>query len=83
MAGPTIQEILEDFPVIFTESMNESLALEITENDLASAIHLISKGKASGHDGIPIEFFQLLWTTIGPEFHWMLCKCFDEGKLPQ
>ena len=83
VSEPAIQEILEDLPVTFTDAMNETLEQEITVEELASAIRSMAKGKAPGHDGIPIEFFQLLWTTIGPDFYRMLRKGFDEGKLPE
>ena len=38
----------------------------------------MAKGKASGHNGIPTEFFQLFWSIIGLDFHLMLRKGFDE-----
>ena len=60
VSEPAIQEILEDFPVTFTDAMNETLEQEITVEELASVIRSMAKGKAPGHDGIPIEFFQLL-----------------------
>ena len=65
------------------EFINKCLAQEITEKKLASAIHSMTKGKASGHDGISTEFLQLLWSTIGPSFHRMLCKWYNKGKIPE
>ena len=81
MAEPVIREVLEDLSVTFTASMNGSLAQDIIEKGLASAIHLMAKGKTTGHDRIPMEFFQRLWSTSGPDFHRMLCNGFDEEKL--
>ena len=81
MAEPVIREVLEDLSVTFMASMNGSLAQDIIEKGLASAIHLMAKGKTTGHDRIPMEFFQRLWSTSGPDFHRMLCNGFDEEKL--
>lgn len=41
----------------------------------------MAKGKAPGHDRIPIDFFQKLWPTVGHDFHHMLLKGMEEGTL--
>lgn len=61
--------------------MNVALAKDITENKLSAAVTSMAKGKAPGHDGIPIKFFQKMWVTIGNDFHRMLLKGIEEGTL--
>ena len=41
----------------------------------------MAKGKAPGYDGIPIEFSQKLWVTIGNDFHRILFKSIEEGTI--
>jgi len=41
----------------------------------------MAKGKTPGHNRVPVEFFQKLWSTIGNTFHCMLCKGIKEGAL--
>ena len=69
-----IREILEGLPRTFTEDMNTSLSKEITEAELSAAVQSMAKGKAPGHDGIPMEFFQKYWSTIGGDFYRMVKK---------
>ena len=69
-----IKKILEDLPRTFTVDMNTSLSEEITEAELSSAVQSMAKGKAPGHDGIPMEFFQKYWATIGGDFYRMVKK---------
>ena len=80
---PAIREVLEELLITFMEIINECLAQKITKKKLASAIHSMTKSKAPGHDGIPMKFFQLLWSTIDPSFHRLLCKAYDKGKIPE
>lgn len=61
--------------------MNVALAKDITQKELSAAVSSMAKGKAPGHDGIPIEFFQKMWMTIGNDFHRMLLKGIEEGTL--
>lgn len=53
-----INEVLEGLPATFTGDMNETLANDITERELAVAISSMAKGETLEHDGIPIEFLQ-------------------------
>ena len=77
----TINEVLEGLPTTFTCDMNETLAKDITKRKLSAAVSSMAKGKALGHNGIPIEFFQKMWTTIGNEFHHMVIKGTKEEIL--
>ena len=51
-------EVIEGVPAIFTPAMNEVLVKEVSERELRGAANLMAKGKVSGHDGIPVEFYQ-------------------------
>ena len=72
---------MEGVPATFTPAMNEVLAKEITERELRGAVNSMAKGKAPGHDGIPVEFYQKMWPTIGKDFHQMIMQSMEEGKL--
>ena len=61
--------------------MNASLIKEITERELRGVVRDMAKGKALGHDGIPTEFFQRLWPTLGQDFHQMLLRGIENGAL--
>jgi len=37
--------------------VNEALTQNLTLEEIHKAIQVLPKGKAPGHDGIPIEFF--------------------------
>ena len=41
----------------------------------------MAKGKAPGHDGIPVELFQKLWPSLGQDFHLMISKGMESGAL--
>jgi hypothetical protein len=40
-----------------TADANEALTQNLTLEEIHKAIQALPKGKAPGHDGIPIEFF--------------------------
>lgn len=69
------------FPINFTEPMNGNLSKEITVEELGGTITCMAKGKAPGHDGIPIEFFQKLWSTVGQNYLKMIQRGIEDGKL--
>ena len=60
--------------------MNASLIKVITEIELAAALAAMAKGKAPGHDRIPMKFFKHLWPTIGEDFHHVLLKWTEDNK---
>ena len=53
-----LREVFDGFPVTFINAMNVTLIQDITANELISALTAMAKGKAPGHDGIPMEFFK-------------------------
>lgn len=53
-----ISEVFEGFTTTFTKAMNECFSRDIIVEELDKAIASMAKGKAPGHDGIPMEFFK-------------------------
>ena len=41
----------------------------------------MAKGKAPGHDEIPVAFFQQLWPTIGKDFYHMISRDIENGNF--
>ena len=76
-----LQEVMEGVPATFTPAMNEMLGKEILEQELRGAVNSMAKRKTPGHDGIPVEFYQKMWPTIGKDFHRMILQSINEGKL--
>ena len=78
-----MREILEGMPTTFTCDMNTQLSRPLTDKELSGAIMSMAKGKAPSHDGIPIEFFQCYWTTIGSDYIKMVQKSIKEGAFQE
>ena len=74
-------EVTEGLPVTFTGVMNKTWEQEITKGELCSTTKAMAKGKAPGYDGIPVEFYQKLWPTIGKDFYLMIAKGIEDRKL--
>lgn len=72
---------MEGLPATFMKDMNESLAKDITEKELSSVIMSMTKRKDAGHDGILVELFQELWSTLGQDFHLMISKGMKNETL--
>ena len=59
--GCYIQEILQVlrlFPRYVCEDMNDSLANEVSEEEISNIVHSFQRGKSPGPDGFTIEFLQ-------------------------
>ena len=76
-----MREILGDLLELFTNDMNAPLVKPITNKELLAATMSMVKGKAPRHDGIPIEFFQLYWNTIGEDYHKMVIQSMENGAF--
>ena len=61
--------------------MNISISRRITEEELGAAVRDMAKGKAPGHDRIPVEFFQQFWPTIGKDFYHMILRGIENGNF--
>ena len=76
-----LEEVFTGFPVTFNDIMNVTITKEITEREIGALVRDMAKDKTPGHDGLPIEFVQRLWPTIGVDFHKMLLGSMEEGNL--
>ena len=61
----------------------EELDSEPTTEELSKAIDNLSAGKAPGIDGIPPDLLKHCKTALLAPLHEVLCKCWQEGKVPQ
>jgi hypothetical protein len=76
-----LDEVFRDLPITFTPSMNEVFFKEITEEELGVAAKAMAKGKAPGHDGIPLEFFQKTWPYVCIDYYVMIIQGFEDETL--
>lgn len=49
------------------ESTLSCLDNDITDEEIKETVFHLPKGKASGPDGLPIEFYQVLWDIVGTD----------------
>jgi hypothetical protein len=59
-------ECWSNVPVEVTQETNASLIRDLTIRDILDAIKALPKGKAPGHDGIPMEFFHKYADEVAP-----------------
>ena len=52
-----------------------------TEEELFAALSSVNNGKSHGLDGIPCEFYKVIWDTIGDDFCHMTSEAFSVGCL--
>ncbi len=60
------EECWKSVPVKVSPAMNERLIQDLSLKDITEAIRPLPKGRALGHDGIPMEFFQEFEAEIAP-----------------
>lgn len=56
---------------------------EITQSEVLKAIHGMKKGKASGPDGLPSDFFHHAENVLVKFLHPLFNKVFQSGDYPQ
>jgi hypothetical protein len=59
---------------------NEGLVCSLSVEEVAKAIRALPKGKAPGHDGIPMEFFHECEKEIAPDLHQAFIAMLNEGE---
>jgi len=62
-----------------SQAANKRLTKELSLEDIVGAIRALPKGKAPGHDGIPIEFFQEFELEIAPTLRLAFAAMFRTG----
>ena len=76
-----MDEVFENFPGMISQATNETLMRDITKREITTTVISLAKGKAPGHDGIPVEVFSKLWHTIGHDFYKMILRGIEKGVL--
>ena len=61
----------------------DELDSEPLVEELSKAIDSLASGKAPGNDGIPPDLIKHCQTTLLLPLHEVLCKCWQEGAVPQ
>jgi len=51
--------------------------------EVIKAIRALPKGKAAGHDGIPMEFFHECEQEIAPDLHQAFTAMLEEGETSE
>jgi hypothetical protein len=60
------EECWKNVPVKVSSAMNEMFIQDLSLKDITDVIRALPKGRAPGHDGIPMEFFQEFEAEIAP-----------------
>lgn len=75
--SPSVLDSIDRLPIM------SELDEPPTKEELSKAIKDISSGKAPGLDGIPAEVFKCSGNQLLDNLHLLLCKCWEEGNVPQ
>lgn len=51
--------------------------------ELTEAVQQVKPGRAPGIDGLPGEFYKVMWGIIGKDFYEVVQKCYEEQCLPR
>ena len=51
----------------------------ISLEDLIQILQALPRGKSSGFNGLPYEFYQRFWDQLGPELTAVLSEAFQPG----
>ena len=72
----------DDLPKIPEDSVND-LETAFSLDELTSALQSMDCGRASGIDGLPVEFYRCFWTDLGGDLLEVLNDSIDKGQLPK
>lgn len=64
-------------------TISQSLVVPPLLIELSTALKGMGTNKSPGDDGIPYEFYNSFWKTLGPIFLKMFVKILEMGKLTQ
>ncbi len=71
----------KNVPGMVTSDANDGLVSSLSVEEVSRAIKALPKGKAPGHDGIPMEFFHECVQEIAPDLHQAFTTLFNEGEI--
>ncbi len=66
-----------------TGDANDGLVNSLSVEEVSKAIRALPKGKAPGHDGIPMEFFHECIQEIAPDLHQAFTTLLNEGETSE
>ncbi|KAL2103228.1 hypothetical protein ACEWY4_000096 [Coilia grayii] len=75
------ERLVQGLPMLSLEG-GRTLDQPITFQELTEAVQQMSKGRAPRIDGLPADFYQHFWGTLGRDYFEMLQECIKEGQLP-
>ncbi len=70
----------QNVPCIVIDDANADLVNSLSLEEVGRAIRALPKGKAPGHDGIPMEFFHECEHEIAPDLLQAFTALLKEGK---
>jgi hypothetical protein len=70
----------QSIPSRISDNANEGLIRNLSVEEVAKAIRAFSKGKAPGHDNIPMEFFHECEKEIAPDLQLAFTALLNEGE---
>ena len=75
------EELLEGLPQLSPRE-RDLLDIDLSLEELTTAVDQMASGRSPGLDGLPIDFFKTLWNIIGPDLHEVFLDCLKSGLLP-
>ena len=81
-AGGSEEELLEGVRGA-ANAKNKGLTEEITAAEIFEELKKKKKGKASGSDGLPYEFYTALWKEVGGEMAKMMNDVLGRGRITE
>ena len=72
---------LENLNTGLSEDSKKQLESNITKFEVLKAIKKMPNNKSPGQDGIPIEFYKLLWNVVGEDLINVYHKGLDDEQL--
>lgn len=76
-----VADLLRNLPQLSPEDSN-TLGLDLSLEELSSAVEQMAPGKSPGLDGLPSDFFKHFWSVLGPDLLDVFKDCFNNGTLP-
>ncbi|KAL6141778.1 hypothetical protein ACLB2K_060065 [Fragaria x ananassa] len=64
-----------------SDQMNEELTAPYSDEEIRAALFQMYPTKSSGPDGMPPEFFQKYWETVGVDVCLAVCDFLSSGQL--
>jgi hypothetical protein len=58
----------------------DMLDMDFFKEELFVALGSMQNGKSSSMDGLPCEFFEAMWDTIGDDFYCLIVEMFSSGR---